>query len=72
MAAMCREICKAFAESPLLQGKVERRDTVNRCPWKPDFEWLFKNDTNWVKVIEGKYDDKQNQSNTTETTSEVW
>ena len=24
--------------------------------WKADFDWIIKNDTNWVKVLEGKYD----------------
>lgn len=26
--------------------------------WQASFDWLFKNDKNWVKVQEGNYDDK--------------
>lgn len=32
--------------------------------WKATFDWIFDNDKNWVKVIEGNYDnDKYNSKN---------
>jgi len=30
----------------------------NDRQWVADFDWIIKNDTNWVKVMEGKYDNK--------------
>jgi hypothetical protein len=27
--------------------------------WKATFDWLFENEKNWVKVIEGNYDNEQ-------------
>lgn len=35
-------------KTPFLQGE-------NNRGWKPDFDWLIINDTNYLKVIEGKY-----------------
>lgn len=32
--------------------------------WKVQFDWLFKNDKNWVKVYEGNYDDNIQTNNT--------
>lgn len=28
--------------------------------WRVTFDWVFKNDTNWLKVIEGKFDNDKN------------
>lgn len=33
--------------------------------WKCTFDWLVENSTNWVKVYEGQYENKQKQSNET-------
>jgi hypothetical protein len=32
---------------------------VNQNKWKADLDWLVKNDTIWVWILEGKYDNKQ-------------
>lgn len=48
------EFIKAFdciKESDFLQGK-------NNNGWRVSFDWLIENDTNAVKVLEGKYADK--------------
>lgn len=37
-------------QSNFLQGKNNRN-------WKVDFDWLIANDTNFIKVLEGKYTD---------------
>ena len=37
-------------QSNFLQGKNQRN-------WKVDFDWLIANDTNFIKVLEGKYTD---------------
>jgi hypothetical protein len=43
--------------SNFLQGKNNRN-------WKVDFDWLISNDTNYIKVLEGKYSDKQQSTQT--------
>lgn len=40
-----------IAASDFLCGQGERS-------WRADCDWLLKNDTNYVKVLEGKYDNK--------------
>lgn len=47
---------RRLAISPVATGKVKSDRYPNG--WKADFEWLIKNDTNHVKVNEGKYDDR--------------
>jgi hypothetical protein len=42
-----QELLGIIPQCPFLMG-----DTGE---WKIDFDWLFKNDDNWTKVIEGKY-----------------
>jgi hypothetical protein len=32
---------------------------LNDRKWTADFDWVVANSTNWVKVMEGKYDDKK-------------
>lgn len=45
------ECFKKVQASVFCTGKNERG-------WKADFDWLIKNDNNMVKVLEGKYDNK--------------
>ena len=45
------ECFKKVQASDFCKGKNERG-------WKADFDWLIKNDNNMVKVLEGKYDNK--------------
>lgn len=45
------EVLLKASKSDFLRGKNDRG-------WKMDFDWLISNDTNWVKVMEGKYDNK--------------
>lgn len=57
---------KQFAENlPLLIEKVASSDFLcgqNDRGWRADIDWLLKNDTNYVKVLEGKYDNKGQQA----------
>ena len=46
------EICNKMESSNFLRGDNPRK-------WKATFDWLFENDNNLVKVIEGNYDNKQ-------------
>jgi hypothetical protein len=47
-----REALKKITESPFLSGDNDRG-------WRADFDWLISNDTNLVKILEGKYDVKK-------------
>lgn len=52
-------LIKAFKEgtkSDFLTGK--NKDSK----WKADFDWFIANDTNAIKVLEGKYSNKPNES----------
>lgn len=31
----------------------------NNRGWRADFDWIFNNSTNWLKILEGKYDDRK-------------
>lgn len=42
----------------------------NKKGWRADFDWLFENDKNWPKVLEGKYDNSKG-SNGAEKKSEL-
>lgn len=42
------------SQSPYLLGKVNS--------WHTDFDWIITNDTHWVWIMEGKYDDKKKLS----------
>ena len=44
-----RMVIDALCEIPGMLGQNDRG-------WKVDFDWLIANDTNYVKVLEGKYD----------------
>ncbi len=39
----------------------------NNHGWRADFDWIFANSQNWVKVLEGKYDNRTTQYPTNET-----
>ena len=47
---VCRSLFKKAARSKFLQGD-------NGKGWKASFDWLMTNGKNWVKVIEGNFDD---------------
>ena len=45
-------IFKKMGDSKFLKGD-------NKNGWKASFDWLFENEKNWVKVIEGNYESNQ-------------
>ena len=47
--ATLRTIFEKIQASDFCKGDNDRH-------WQADFDWVFENDTNWVKVVEGKYD----------------
>lgn len=48
---MTRQLFDRVQESNFLHGD-------NRNGWSATFDWLFENSGNWVKVMEGNYDNK--------------
>lgn len=49
---LVRDLFTRVAESSFLCGE-------NSHDWICTFDWLFENDKNWVKVVEGNYDDNR-------------
>ena len=47
--------CKMEA-SDFLKGK-------NKYGWQASFDWVFKNSDNWIKILEGNYDNRIPQPN---------
>jgi hypothetical protein len=44
--------------------KMEASDFLkgnNRTGWKATFDWVFKNSDNWMKILEGNYDNQINR-----------
>lgn len=39
--------------------------------WTATFDWLFANEKNWVKVMEGNYDDKRKKSDVERLSDEI-
>lgn len=48
---VCRTIFENACSSKFLQGD-------SRNGWKASFDWIFHNEQNWVKVYEGRFNDK--------------
>lgn len=46
------ELFRKVSESKFLNGDNDRS-------WKASFDWVFENDKNWVKVMEGNYDNRE-------------
>ena len=44
--------------SEFLKGRNDKK-------WQATFDWVFENDKNWLKVIEGNYDNKQGEKKET-------
>lgn len=52
MLARANEIFARCSSSAFLCGD-------NKTDWTATFDWLFENDKNWVKVLEGNYDNNR-------------
>ena len=48
---VCRRVFTKACTSKFCQGD-------NKTGWSADFDWIFTNGENWVKVYEGNYDNK--------------
>ena len=56
-----KEVFEKAESSSFLTGNNNRN-------WTADFDWIVKNDTNFNKILEGKYDDKKKNNNLPEST----
>ncbi len=52
----CKQLIKKTTESDFLMGKSK-----NSTGWRASFNWLFKNSSNWRKVIENHYQEYENK-----------
>ncbi len=59
---LLKQIFTKMQKSNFLKGD-------NKRGWKASFDWLFENDKNWVKVYEGNYDNKPEQTAATRYTN---
>lgn len=59
---LLKQIFTKMQQSNFLKGD-------NKRGWKASFDWLFENDKNWVKVYEGNYDNKPEQTAATRYTN---
>ncbi|MDR2083714.1 MAG: DUF4373 domain-containing protein [Bacteroidales bacterium] len=50
-----REIIEKIKKSDFLQGE-------NKNSWIVTFDWIFENSTNWTKILEGNFDNKERKS----------
>lgn len=50
------QIFNLIKSSDFLMGKKPGRD--NQQPWKASFDWLIDNDNNYLKILEGRYNNK--------------
>lgn len=66
---------------PLIKQIFEKAQTSkflkgdNKKGWKASFDWLFENDKNWVKVLEGNYEDstsKNDKNGSNSSINDIW
>lgn len=48
-----RTLCERMQASPFLRGET--------TDWKASFDWLMANPTNWIKVVEGNYQNNKSK-----------
>lgn len=56
-SVILENLFRKVGESKFLNGE-------NNNGWKASFDWIFENDKNWLKIIEGNYDNKGNNNST--------
>ena len=49
---MLEKLFKKIEKTPFLKGE-------NKRGWVANFDWVFENDKNWIKVLEGNYDSRE-------------
>ena len=59
-----KQVFEIISKTDFLQGKNDRK-------WKADFDWIIDNDKNYVKVLEGKYSNRQ-QETTGNPFEDIW
>lgn len=49
------EVFRAIVDSEFLMGNNSRK-------WAANFDWIFQNKSNWIKILEGKYQNRDGKS----------
>lgn len=71
---LSRRVLEGMDLSQVL-GKAKMSDFLtgkNDRGWKMTLDWLIENDTNWVKVMEGKYDNRPSVSSVRAADREIY
>ena len=58
-------VFKAMENSKFLRGE-------NRNGWQATFDWVFENEKNWLKIIEGNYNDKTPSGGDSKNVNDIW
>lgn len=58
-------VFKAMENSKFLRGE-------NRNGWQATFDWVFDNEKNWLKIIEGNYNDKTPSGGDSKNVNDIW
>ena len=61
---LLENIFKSMEKSKFLRGD-------NKNGWKANFDWVFDNPKNWVKIAEGNYNDKE-LAGSTKNVNDIW
>ncbi len=62
---VCVGLFDKMQASAFLRGESKRG-------WKASFDWLFENSNNWVKVYEGQYDDRPEETADDKSVNNYW
>lgn len=59
------EVFRRIEKSDFCKGNNDRG-------WKADFDWIMTNDSNWQKVLSGRYDNRAKSINKQEEVNDAW
>jgi uncharacterized protein YdaU (DUF1376 family) len=63
--ALLESVFTTMESSKFLRGD-------NKNGWKATFDWIFDNEKNWLKVIEGNYNDKSPSGGNSKNVNDIW
>jgi len=70
-----QEMGKDFDKMAALFQKIESTPFLkgeNKRNWVANFDWVFANEQNWVKVLEGNYDERKNSKQPSKKVNDIW
>jgi hypothetical protein len=63
--ALLESVFSTMESSKFLRGD-------NKNGWQATFDWVFDNEKNWLKVIEGNYNDKSPAAGDSKNVNDIW